>query len=182
MNREELWREAVRFHGHSCPGLAIGVRVALDYAAEYGRDARAEDEELVAVAETDACGVDGIQAILGCTAGKGNLWVRKRGKHVFTFFNRAEENGRRYSWIGFGIKDASHETRTEFFLSAPKDELYRVEPARLPLPPMAVINPSVNCEQCGEKTAEPNIRVRDGKMLCLDCAEQPLDLSLRLEL
>jgi hypothetical protein len=61
MDRENLWEEAVRFHGHSCPGLAIGVRVALDYAAEFGLCARTEDEELVAIVETDACGVDGLQ-------------------------------------------------------------------------------------------------------------------------
>jgi formylmethanofuran dehydrogenase subunit E len=82
--RAKLWREAIKFHGHSCPGLAIGVRVALDCREEMNLASRAEDEEIVAVAETDACGVDGIQVILACTAGKANLWLRRRGKHVFS--------------------------------------------------------------------------------------------------
>jgi len=180
MNREDWWQEAVRFHGHSCPGLAMGVRVALDCREEMGMSARAEDEEVVAVAETDACGVDALQVILGCTIGKGNLWVRKRGKQVFTIYSRATGEGRRYSWCGIGHKEAGPEARIKIFLSAPKDELYRVEPPRWPMPPMAAIYPSVICDQCGEKTAEPCLRVREGKLICLDCAGQPMDLSMSI--
>ena len=44
-----------------------------------------EDEEVVCVTENDACGVDGIQAILSCTAGKGNLKFRDTGKMAFSF-------------------------------------------------------------------------------------------------
>ncbi|MDR2016150.1 MAG: FmdE family protein, partial [Burkholderiales bacterium] len=77
--RVTLWNEAVRFHGHSCPGLAIGVRIALDYKESVRLHNRAEDEEIVAVAETDSCSIDGIQSILGCTAGKGNLRICRRG-------------------------------------------------------------------------------------------------------
>jgi len=35
---------------------------------------RAEDEEIVAVVETDACGADAIQVRTGCTFGKGNFY------------------------------------------------------------------------------------------------------------
>ena len=34
---------------------------------------RAEDEEIVAIVENDACGVDALQCVSGCTFGKGNL-------------------------------------------------------------------------------------------------------------
>jgi formylmethanofuran dehydrogenase subunit E len=47
------------------------------------------DEEIVCVTENDACGVDAIQVILGCSVGKGNLLFRLRGKQAFSFFNRA---------------------------------------------------------------------------------------------
>ena len=33
MIQQELWERCVAFHGHACPGLAIGYRAAL-YAAE----------------------------------------------------------------------------------------------------------------------------------------------------
>ena len=176
--RERLWQEAVNFHGHSCPGLAIGVRVALDCREEIGLSSKAEDEETVAIVETDACGVDGIQVILGCTAGKGNLWLRRRGKHVFTIYRRSTGHGLRYAWKNYGLDGLSREGRTEFFLKAPRDDLYLAGPALHPLPPEASIQPSVFCGSCGERTAEPCLRVKDGRMICLDCAGEPFDFSM----
>lgn len=69
------WERAVAFHGHSCPGLAIGYRAAKIALRELAAG-RAGDEELVAIVETDACGVDTIQVLTGCTLGKGNLLYR----------------------------------------------------------------------------------------------------------
>ena len=45
-------------------------------------------EEVVCITENDACGVDAVQVITGCTMGKGNLIYRGTGKMVFSFFNR----------------------------------------------------------------------------------------------
>jgi len=81
----EMMKTAEEFHGHSCPGLAIGV-IASKIALETAK--RAADEELVAIVENDACGVDGIQVLTGCTYGKGNLIHLDYGKSVYTFYNR----------------------------------------------------------------------------------------------
>lgn len=43
---EELIQQTIHFHGHSCPGLALGIRAAELALAELGR---ASDEEMVAV-------------------------------------------------------------------------------------------------------------------------------------
>ena len=51
--------EIINFHGHECPGLAIGYRMACS-AMEALKSIRAEDEELVAIVENDACGVDAL--------------------------------------------------------------------------------------------------------------------------
>ena len=182
IDREKWWLEAVRFHGHSCPGLAIGVRLALDFLEEAGLTGPAGDEELAAVAETDACGVDGVQVVTGCTAGKGNLWLRARGKHVFTFYRRDNGWNRRYSWIGQLDSEAGRETKTDYFLHGPRAELYRTGPARQPLPPEASLLPSRPCALCGEETAEPNLRLAGGRAVCLDCAGEPMDLSRRIRL
>jgi len=62
MNGEErggitmTFKEIIRFHGHRCPGLAMGYRMSCD-AMEALKSMRAEDEELVAIVENDACGV-----------------------------------------------------------------------------------------------------------------------------
>ncbi|HOY64875.1 MAG TPA: formylmethanofuran dehydrogenase subunit E family protein, partial [bacterium] len=66
------YERVVEFHGHSCIGSALGYRVALK-ALEWLKANRAEDEEIVCVVENNSCAVDAIQAITGCTFGKGNL-------------------------------------------------------------------------------------------------------------
>ena len=40
------------------------------------------------ITENDACGVDAIQVLLGCSVGKGNLLFHLRGKQAFSFYNR----------------------------------------------------------------------------------------------
>ena len=180
IDRKKIWNEAVKFHGHSCPGLAIGARIAMDYMEKNIMHVRAEDEEVVAVIETDACGVDAIQVILGCTAGKGNLWLQKRGKHVFTFFQRNSGKGLRYSWKGFNADEKNREEKIAYFLNGAKDELYNIEEARFPLPPEASIYGSIYCADCGEHTAEPCLRVKDGQMICLDCAGDKFNFSQRI--
>jgi formylmethanofuran dehydrogenase subunit E len=80
--------QVVRFHGHMCPGLAIGIRAAEVALREIGP--HAEDEEVVAVVETDMCAVDAVQYLVGCTFGKGNLVHKDYGKNAFTFIRRSD--------------------------------------------------------------------------------------------
>ena len=68
----EYWSKAKAFHGHECPGLAIGVKACQAVVEKMGVSP-AFDEELICIAENDACGVDAVQALMGCTLGKGNL-------------------------------------------------------------------------------------------------------------
>jgi formylmethanofuran dehydrogenase subunit E len=84
---KELIEKTIAFHGHSCPGLAIGIRVAELALREIGR---APDEEIVAVVETDMCALDAIQYLTGCTFGKGNLIFKDYGKNAFTFYRRSD--------------------------------------------------------------------------------------------
>ncbi len=83
---ESVIENAIRFHGHKCPGLAAGIRVSKVVLRELGKPAR--DEEMVAIVENNSCGVDAIQLLTGCTFGKGNLVFRDFGKSVYTFINR----------------------------------------------------------------------------------------------
>ena len=83
----ELWNKAAAFHGHVCGGLTIGYKAAL-YAIELLGLTFSPDEELVCIAENDACGCDAIQAILGCSVGKGNLLFHMTGKQAFSFYER----------------------------------------------------------------------------------------------
>ena len=64
--------------------LVIGVR-ACEAAAERLGVSYSKDEEVVCITENNACGVDAVQFITGCTFGKGNLIFKDKGKQAFTF-------------------------------------------------------------------------------------------------
>ncbi len=83
MSREHRYTAVVAFHGHSCPGVAFGLRVAEAAASRLGR--HAEGNELVAVAAVADCSADAIQLITGCTAGRKNLRIEDTRIKAFTF-------------------------------------------------------------------------------------------------
>lgn len=189
------WEKVLDFHGHSCPGLAVGYRVAQIALRELA-SRRAEDEELVAVVENDACGVDAIMVLTGCTIGKGNLLYRDFGKQVYTFGVRNGSRALRISVNGavlhrpdpaltelrkkvFGgtataeekeeFHKAQHE-RTHQIVHLPEEEFCKVENIRFEFPGKARIFPSVECAECGEYVMEPRARVKNGELVCIPCA------------
>jgi formylmethanofuran dehydrogenase subunit E len=87
---KELIEKTIGFHGHSCPGLAIGIRVSELALQKLGQSGK---NNLVAVVETDMCGVDAIQFLTGCTFGKGDLILKDYGKMAFSFYDRSQSLG-----------------------------------------------------------------------------------------
>jgi len=186
-------REVIQFHGHLCPGLALGYRVAKAALRELKAD-RPRDEELVAIVENDSCAADAIQFITGATFGKGNLIFRDYGKHVYTFFNRRANHGVRISedYRGFDNdsrfpelkkrqgagEDVSRERqaymmkKASAILTADEKEIMTITPVTAPPPHEARIRGSVRCSICGEKFMESRGRVKNGKIVCIPCSEQ----------
>ncbi len=187
-------RETVLFHGHLCPGLALGYRVAKAALRELDAE-RPSDEDLVAIVENDSCAIDAIQFITGCTFGKGNLLFRDYGKHVYTFFRRRTGKGVRLSedYRGFendprypelkkrmdSGEDVSREMqgyrmeKASAILAAADEDLMHIQPVSAPPPPEATIRASLRCALCGERFMESRGRVRKGKIVCIPCFEQP---------
>ena len=168
------YEEIVQFHGHECPGLAIGYRMA-GAAIEKLESMRAEDEELVAIAENDACGVDALQCMTGCTFGKGNLIFRNHGKQVYTLYSRTDRTGVRLVFHGKGIpanlwqdKDAL----VDWILSAPDDSILSIEPAKEPEPEPARIHKSIPCAFCSEMVMDSRTRAIGDKRACIPCYMQ----------
>ena len=181
----------VEFHGHLCPGVAIGYRVA-KYVKEH--HPRSEDEELVCIAENKSCSVDAVQQILGCTAGKGNLIINDHGKQAFTFFSRNSGRATRIYFKGDLSKgmdeiraryfkgELSEEERREFetirtremerIIKAPDEELLSVSTVQIPPPRKAQIHPTLRCQECGEGFMEICGRTVNGKVVCMECFEK----------
>ena len=167
MNERELWENCAAFHGHECGGLTIGYKAAL-YAIELLDLHFSDDEQVVCITENDACGVDAIQVILGCSVGKGNLLFHLRGKQAFSFYNRT--TGRSVRLV---LKDRpegmSRQESFAYYQSLAPRDMFTVKETTITLPESARLFQSVKCECCGETTAENMIRLENGKKLCLDC-------------
>lgn len=173
MNKDLLWNRCVEFHGHACPGLSIGYRAAL-YAVKLLNLTFSDDEQCVCISENDACGVDAIQVILGCSAGKGNLLFHVVGKSAYSFYERS--TGRSVRLVLNAVPDElSREERIRYFHQEADETLFTVKKATLPFPEKAGMFRSYPCDVCGETTAEIHLRLRDGKKLCPDCAGKPYD-------
>jgi formylmethanofuran dehydrogenase subunit E len=166
--------DIINFHGHSCPGLAIGYR--LSQAAMNALEvSRSDDEELVAVVESDACGVDALQCVSGCTFGKGNLIFRDFGKHAYSLFSRVKRQGVRVVFHGKEIPAELRAARPAYaahIMTA--DESAIISVAQIPyeeLKPARVRN-SVVCRRCGEFVMDSRIRETELGPVCVPCDVQ----------
>ncbi|MCR4430866.1 MAG: FmdE family protein [Tepidanaerobacteraceae bacterium] len=169
-NSNADWKKAVEFHGHECPGLAIGVR-AVEAAREKMGITFSKDEEIVCVTENDACGVDAVQVLMGCTLGKGNLIYRPTGKQAFTFFKRKTGEGLRIV-LKPSSKEMDRKKRQEYLLSAELEEIFEFKEPHFSLPETARLFSTVVCEICGEAVPEHKARIQDGKKVCMDCFKE----------
>jgi formylmethanofuran dehydrogenase subunit E len=192
---KELIEKTIAFHGHSCPGLAIGIRAAELALQKLGFP---DQSDLVAVVETDMCGVDAIQFLTGCTFGKGNLIHKDFGKMAFNFYDRKKDVGFRAvlrsdisgkigSELHSLVKKMADETANEGervrydelrkalqdrYMNVDLDEIFIMMEPVFPIPKPARILQSLRCEACGEMTMESRTRRLEGKTLCLPCFER----------
>lgn len=192
--KDKDFKKVAEFHGHVCPGLAYGYRVAKAALRKLGK--RAKDEEIVSIVENDSCAVDGIQVIVGSTFGKGNLIFKDYGKQAYTFISRKTGKGFRISVDFKGYKESDKDKavwdkflsgnkspqvmkevrriknkKIETILKTPDKELLSIKPVKIKLPEEARIYSSIRCERCGEKVMESRTRFKEGKILCFPCFE-----------
>jgi formylmethanofuran dehydrogenase subunit E len=165
--------EIVKFHGHTCPGLAMGYRMALA-AMDVLNAVHSGDEEIVAIVENDACGVDALQCLTGCTFGKGNLVFRDFGKQVYTLYARGTGKGVRVVFHGNGVPPGMRENRgayADFILKAPAGDLLSLTNVNINAPEPAKIRSSVICAGCAEQVMETRVHEVNGLKLCIPCTE-----------
>ena len=165
--KKKLWEKFVAFHGHECGGLTIGYKASL-YAIELLGLQFSDDEEVVCISENDACGVDAIQVLLGCSVGKGNLLFHMTGKQAFSFYNR--QTGKQVRLVLKKWPEGmSREESFRFLQEKEPEELFDVKETKILVPEHARIFDSYVCECCGESTGANWIRLQEGKKLCIDC-------------
>ncbi len=170
-------QRAIEFHGHLCPGLMVGWRAARAAASALGLEP-SQDEELVAVVENDSCSVDAFQSMLSTTFGKGNLKWLDHGKQVFTVFDRRAGRAVRVAFVGDRKKyrrpdgTSDREAFMQELLSAPDSELLEVREVAAQPPAEARMEPSLDCQRCGEATQQSKMVEVEGRLLCRPCAAE----------
>lgn len=152
-----IWKASLGFHGKTCAGLALGVRVC-DTALSQLRLEFPEPGQLVCVSESDGCCVDAIQTGLRCTIGKRHLLFYKTGRLIFTV----------YDLVGGGsvriitrqeIADQLPRMETSRILSMPESRLFQFEEAR-PMTPKVWNRVSEACDAPSEQVPvrEPGVQ------------------------
>lgn len=196
-NRDASWEKdfqsCVNFHGHACPGLAIGYLAATAGMA-WLKERKAEDEEIVAIVETDACGCDAVQVITGCTFGKGNFIFKDYGKTAFSFLSRTSGKALRLILKHNSLSMAPehkalferihNETaemddierfrdlqrqRTIEVLQKPPGDLFNMQEISSTMPPRARVSDSLVCSGCGESVMASKLTQTTDGLLCTPC-------------
>ncbi|UCE79846.1 MAG: hypothetical protein JSV13_04200 [Nitrospiraceae bacterium] len=188
----ETFENVIEFHGHACPGLALGYRVAMRALKEF--EIPAADEEIVALVENNSCAIDAVQVVTGCTFGKGNLIFHDYGKQVYTFIKRpsgkylrisicwkkpAESENERLLWEKYMKGDRSESvvdfvharksSKIKHILTADERELMTVTTGTMKVPDPAIIRPSVVCSSCHEKVMDLKAMHKNGYRFCIPC-------------
>ena len=165
----KTWKDCVDFHGHQCGGLTIGYKASL-YAIQLLNLEFSPDEQVVCIAEHDACGVDAIQVMLGCSIGKGNLQLQVVGKSAYSFYNRKTGASVRLV-LKSGPKGMTKAESFAYYQGCQPEDMFEVKPVRRSLPEKAQLFDSFVCDCCGELTGAKWQHIHSGKKLCPDCFE-----------
>ena len=192
--QKHIWKNVVAFHGHSCPGLALGMAVCLVALKELNLSSpkhisdqddwsiskqdtyllKSPDEEMLCIAETDACSLDAIQWIFSCTVGKGNLFLKLRGKHAYTFMHRPTKKAIRIIWDMNKAREKFPEREDLVHALLRGDaNFYRVRNIEFNPPEKAHIAKSIPCSMCHEQTMDTMMRIKNGQLFCQDCFQNP---------
>ncbi len=194
---EELFEVGMKFHGHKCPAMPMGLRAGMAAMKALGVP-RAQDKELFVIAETGkghaaGCFLDGIMTATGCTYGKSNIEKTYFNKMAFTLIDQKAGRAVRVS------------LKPEFFEKALASPFVQQRKAGVPPQDIAaeIADPLVDrilsldesafldigevhdtqvkkgkgifaarrCASCGEVTFINKLReTEDGQLVCIPCS------------
>ena len=189
---------AMKFHGHKCPAMPMGLRAGLAAMKALGVE-RSQDKELFMESETGkghaaGCFLDGLMTATGCTYGKANIQKLYYNKMAFTLIEAKTGKAVRVS------------LKPEFFEKALNSPF--VQERKKGVPPQDILasitDPLVDrvlgisendflnisdvfhkdlkkgspnfevkrCAKCGEAVFTDKLtKAPDGRLLCIPCTE-----------
>lgn len=196
MNEKDLLDMAIKFHGHKCPSMPLGLRAGWAALKKLGAE-RASNKELFCFLETGPahatmCFGDGVQFATGCTYGKGNIEKLNYSKNAITFIDVKKKKAVRVALNpGFqkkGLASKFIQMRKESIepkdipeeivdpliekiMQTSEEELLKIsEVFDCNFKPMKSTFEWHECEKCGEVIFAHRVRIIDGKKVCVPCS------------
>ena len=194
----EYYDVAVKFHGHKCPAMPMGLRAGLAALKVLGVE-RAKDKELIVESETGegnaaGCFVDGVMVATGATYGKSNIRKLSYGKMAFTLIDQRTGRAVRVSLkpdffekalaspfvqkrkAGVFPQDVSPEItnpQVERIMALPESEFLKIsEIFQRDVKTGAPTFEVQRCAKCGEAVFTDKLKeTGEGRKLCLPCSE-----------
>jgi formylmethanofuran dehydrogenase subunit E len=181
---ERLLNDAVRTHGHLCPGQVLGVRMSMLGLSEIGiEDPKGKDRKnMIVFVEMDRCATDAIQSVTGCSLGHRTMKFMDYGKMASSFLNLktgkairivAREESRQKAKEYFPDVRDKYAAQLEAYKIMADRELFAVEevvitigPGDMPGRPVR----RIRCENCGEYVQDMKEVTREETVVCKHCA------------
>ena len=185
--------DVLRFHGHECPGAAVGLRMAQVAVSRFGRNT--PSNKIVAVSENDTCSADAVQVVTGCTFGTRTFIHQDHGKNAVTFWRLADGAGVRVAakpgsdafrspeiWaLARKVDDGTatdaeqrqfselQAARIKRILAAEASDILVTEEVGTEAPAHKKLSPYDTCQNCGDLTSVAILHNHRGRMLCVTC-------------
>ena len=185
MDFDSLLEESARIHGHLCPGQVLGVKMSMLGLRGIGiEDPKGKDRKSIIVfVEMDRCATDAVQSVTGCSLGHRTMKFMDYGKMAATFLNLktgkavrvvAKEESRQKAKDLFPDIENKYTAQLEAYKIMSDEELFdvmevnvKINPEDMPGRPLR----RIKCDSCGEYVQDLREVQRNGRVLCLPCAD-----------
>ncbi len=198
IDAKDFFDLGLRFHGHKCPAMPLGLRAAAAAMNALGVE-RSRDKELLLISETGddhaaGCFVDGLMAVTGCTFGKGNIRKTAIGKMAFTlvdtvgkkavrvqlkpeFFGKMLQSPfvqqRRQGVLPQDIPADITDPLVDGVMKRPEEEFLDISPVfDFPFEKGKGHFDTDLCDSCGERVFTHKLQQVGGRKLCIPCSEK----------
>ena len=194
MEFDVMLEKAISFHGHTCAGLVLGTRIAIAGSQRLGIDDPSKTRDLIVYVEIDRCLADAIQAITLCSLGKRRLKHIDYGKFAATFVDTSKNRAVRISvkekareWaMKYGEEQGlinkgevvsrkqEMEVMTEAYMKMPDVDLLDIRDVGISIPKWdlpGLPRRKVTCTMCGERIFDGREKIKNGRILCIPCAQ-----------
>ena len=196
MDVKKLLEMGIKFHGHKCPAMPLGLKAGLAAMKKLGVE-RASNKELYCLCETGfshatMCFVDGVQVATGCTFGKSNIEKLNYSKNAITLIDvkkkkavrvvlnpEFQKKGLSSKFVqmrkeGIEPKDIPSEIIDpiiENIMKQPDEVLFKIsEVFDYDFKSKKSTFEWYECEECGEIVFSCGVRVKNGKKVCIPCS------------